>query len=188
MNTNAPGMVYISVDIETGGPTPNNYALLSVGACLVDNPDVSFYVELMPDKEKIEPSAIKIAGLDPEVLKRDGTPPNEAMQAFESWLQDHTSEGEQPVFVAFNAAFDWMFVADYFQRYLGRNPFGYSALDIKALYMGAFGVPWEETGMAEVTKRLGFSIQLSHNALEDARDQALIFNTLLQKISENEMR
>jgi hypothetical protein len=54
--------------------------------------------------------------------------------------------------------------------------------------MGAFGVPWEETGMAEVTKRLGFSIQLSHNALEDARDQALIFNTLLQKISENEMR
>jgi hypothetical protein len=86
--------------------------MLSVGACLVDNPDVSFYVELMPDKEKMEPSAIKIAGLDPEELKRDGTPPNEAMQAFESWLQDHTSEGEQPVFVAFNAAFDWMFVAD----------------------------------------------------------------------------
>ena len=182
---NAPGMIFISVDIETAGPTPSNYAMLAIGACLVDEPDVSFYVELIPDKEKIEPSAIKISGLAPEKLKQDGTPPYEAMEAFENWLQKHTPECDQPIFVAFNAAFDWMFVADYFHRYLGRNPFGHRSLDIKALYMGIFAVPWDETSMSEVTKTLGLSIELSHNALEDAQDQACIFDTLLQKITKS---
>ena len=29
---------FISVDVETGGATPADYALLSIGACLVDDP------------------------------------------------------------------------------------------------------------------------------------------------------
>ena len=185
---NTPDLVYISVDVETAGPTPGDYALLSIGACLVNKPDICFYVELIPDKSKIEPSAIKITGLDPQMLKQNGTPPKEAMEAFEHWLLENSTAGAHPVFVAFNAAFDWMFVADYFQRYLGRNPFGYRALDMKALYMGIYAVPWDETSMAEVTKTLGFAIELNHNALEDAKDQARIINTLLQKISENKKR
>ena len=52
------------------------------------------------------------------------------------------------MFVGFNAAFDWMFVADYFERYLGRNPFGYTALDIKAFAMGRLGGTWADTSMS----------------------------------------
>lgn len=176
-------MAFISVDVETSGPNPGDYSLLAIGACLTDDPDRSFYIELIPDQERVQPSAIKVSGLDPEKLKQDGTPPREAMKAFERWLADNTAEGETPVFVAFNAPFDWMFVAEYFQRYLGRNPFGHRALDLKALYMGIFGVPWEETGMVQVANSLGLQIQLSHHALDDARDQAKIFNALHQKIS-----
>ena len=178
-------MIFVSVDVETAGPSPSEYALLAIGACLTQDPDTSFYIELIPDKEKIQASAIKISGLDPEKLKREGTSAEEAMEAFERWLVEHTPKGEQPIFIAFNAAFDWMFVADYFHRYLGRNPFGHRALDLKALYMGIYGAAWDQTGMAQVTMELGTPIQLSHNALEDARDQALIFNALQQQITGN---
>jgi len=176
----ASNSVFISVDIETAGPNPSDYPLLAIGACLVDQPDISFYVEMQPDREKVEPSALAISGLILDRLRQEGKAPPEALQAFETWVLEQIPKGGQAVFVAFNASFDWMFVADYFHRYLGRNPFGYLALDIKALFMGKFGVPWDLTGMDAVTRELGLKIRLSHNALKDARDQARIFNTILQ--------
>jgi ribonuclease T len=175
--------VYISVDIETAGPNPSDYAMLAIGACRTDQPDVSFYVELKPDRDAIHPSALEISGLDFDRLKREGIPPRDAMQAFERWLLEQTPGHESLIFVAFNAAFDWMFVADYFHRYLSHNPFGHRALDIKALYMGVHGVDWEATSMADVTRKLGITIQLTHNARKDALDQAFIFNTLIHKDS-----
>ena len=53
------------------------------------------------------------------------------VRMLEEWLATEL-DGRPPVFVGHNAAFDWMFVADCFERHLGRNPFGHSALDIKA--------------------------------------------------------
>jgi hypothetical protein len=63
-----------------------------------------------------------------------------------------SSRDGRPVFVGFNAAFDWSFVNYYFQRYLGENPFGFAALDIKSLYMGATGCAWEETPDCRTTQ------------------------------------
>jgi ribonuclease T len=177
----ASDTVLISIDVETAGPNPSDYAMLSIGACRIDQPDIAFYIELCPDREKIDPTALAISGLDPARLQEQGSPPGEAMQAFEAWVTQQTPAGGQAIFVAFNAPFDWMFIADYFHRYLGRNPFGHRALDIKAYYMGRSGASWDRTTMADVTRELGLSISLSHNALEDARDQARIFRTLQQK-------
>jgi hypothetical protein len=73
-----------------------------------------------------------------------------------------------------------MFVADAFWRYLGRNPFGMSALDLKSLYMGRFGVMrWEETRKVHIERELGVRFEHTHNALEDARDQARLAQVLL---------
>jgi inhibitor of KinA sporulation pathway (predicted exonuclease) len=80
--------------------------------------------------------------------------------------------------VGFNAPFDWMFVADYFDRYLGRNPFGHSALDIKAYYMGVADATWPETSMVKVAEHYGVTVDLTHNALDDARDQAALFRAV----------
>ncbi|MGS8295842.1 hypothetical protein ACQ93L_22750, partial [Escherichia coli] len=41
--------IFVSVDIETSGPVPGLFSLLSIGACLVHAPDVRFYAELKPD-------------------------------------------------------------------------------------------------------------------------------------------
>ena len=49
-----------------------------------------------------------------------------------------------------------MFVADYFWRYLGRNPFGISALDLKSYYMAREGVErWSETSRQYICAALG---------------------------------
>ena len=171
--------LYISVDVETAGPNPAGYSLLSIGACTVFEPLETFYVELQPVHEAFLREALQISRLSMEGLRKHGTPPQQAMQEFADWLKRTTPEDNKPIFVAFNAPFDWMFVDDYFQRYLGHNPFGHSAIDMKAFYMGWRGVPWRETGMDAVTEYLTGKVTLSHHALQDARDQAELFRKML---------
>lgn len=172
---------YISVDVETAGPNPGSYSLLSIGACLVSDPTRAFYVELQPVNDNALPHALQVSGLTLEYLAEHGLPPAEAMAQFDAWVRRETPSGHRPLFVAFNAPFDWMFVCDYFHRYLGRNPFGHSALDIKAFYMGLSGVPWHETSMVHVAAHYLDDHRLTHNALHDAQDQAEIMRKLLTK-------
>lgn len=172
---------FVSVDIETAGPVPSMYSILSIGACLVSDPAVGFYVELQPEHPDADPHALAISGLSLGELARDGLPAQAAMQQFDRWLDEHIPVGYKPVFVAFNAPFDWMFVSDYFHRHLGRNPFGHYALDIKAFYMGQTGVRLSETAFSKISARYLGNRKLTHNALADARDQAEIFYRLLQE-------
>jgi DNA polymerase III epsilon subunit-like protein len=173
--------VFISVDVETAGSHPSHHALLSIGACLVHRPAQTFYAELQPDRHTVLPEALAISGLSLAELGERGLPPAEAMAQFEAWTQAQTPAGGRPVFVAFNAPFDWMFVADYFQRYLGHNPFGHSALDLKAFYMGLTGARWSETSYQYVAARYGCRHELTHHALNDALDQANLFREMLEE-------
>ena len=175
--------IYISVDVETAGPTPSQYAMLSIGACLVENPGETFYIELQPAQDDFLPAALAVSQLDIQKLKETGISPKEAMQRFADWVKKVTPDNARPVFVAQNAPFDWMFVNDYFHRYLGQNPFGHSALDIKAFYMGRQGVKWSETSLDKISSVLKIEKKLSHHALEDAIDQANLFQILLNNKS-----
>ena len=129
-------------------------------------------MELQPDREDFTAEALSISGLDLEALKMTGLPAGEAMQSFADWVGKITPPETRPVFVALNAPFDWMFVNDYFHRYLGFNPFGHSALDIKAYFMGQTGVDWGQTSMAHLTAHFLEEHRLTHNALRDAQNQA----------------
>ncbi|TET55051.1 MAG: 3'-5' exonuclease [Anaerolineales bacterium] len=170
---------YVSVDVETAGPNPSHYSLLSIGACLVIDPAREFYVELQPVNDLSTDEALSISQLSLEDLAEQGLPPAEAMTRFADWLAGEVPPDQQPVFVAFNAPFDWMFVSDYFHRFLGRNPFGHAALDLKALYMGRTNVPWSQTTMRYVAKRYLDGRPLTHNALQDAKDQAELMQRIL---------
>lgn len=174
-----PQPLYISVDIEAAGPSPSRYSLLSVGACPVYQPEVALYLELQPVGDLYTEDAERVSGLSLEHLRATGLPPSEAMARLEEWVLEVLPQGHTPVFVGFNAPFDWMFVCDYFHRYLGRNPFGYSALDIKSLYMGVARVEWGDTGFQAVAGRYGLEPTLTHNALADARDQAALLRSVL---------
>ena len=170
---------WISVDVETSGPNPGGYSLLSIGACRYDDPEQGFYIELVPVGDRAVPSAMAISGLQLDELTRTGTQPEAAMQAFADWVAKVAPAGRRPVFVGFNAGFDWMFVCDYFHRYLGHNPFGHACLDIKSVALGALGISWPETSLQRLSALVLDGRSLSHDALQDARDQAALLRALI---------
>lgn len=166
----------ISVDIEAAGPIPGRYSLLSIGACLIDDPEDSFYVEMQPLNDAVVPEALSVSGFDLKHLRAQGVAPGDAMQRFGEWAARY----DRPVFVGFNASFDWAFVNHYFIEYGpgGRNPFGIGALDIKAYAMGRFGSTWDDTRSSRLSMRLGLKHDATHHALNDARLQAAIFRAI----------
>ena len=57
-------MAYIMVDIESDGPIPGDYPMISFGAILVNNAlDKTFYGKLKPISDKFIPEALKVSRL-----------------------------------------------------------------------------------------------------------------------------
>lgn len=171
---------YVSVDIEAAGPIPGDYSMLSIGACVVGNPETSFGVMLQPISDRFVPEALQVSGLSLDDLRKQGEDPAVAMKRFAGWIETACAKAP-PVFVGFNASFDWSFVNWYFHRYLGTNPFGIGALDIKAFYMGLNGCRWDETRSSKLPPELSSVLDHTHDALEDARGQAQLFQLLLDQ-------
>jgi DNA polymerase III epsilon subunit-like protein len=181
----------VCVDCETSGPVPALYNLLSIGACaLRARPDGGFdlgpelYVELKPVFPGFEPEAMRIHGLDRAALERDGLEPRDALERLRAFAESTCPAGHRPVFVGHNAPFDWMWIAFAFVHAGVKNPFGYSAIDAKALAMGLYGLEWRDTGKEHLYALLGIppeDTSQKHRADYDARYQAEIFRALLVK-------
>jgi DNA polymerase III epsilon subunit-like protein len=174
--------IFVSVDVETAGPIPGEYSLLSIGACLVDDDSQAFECELQPVNENFVPEALAVTGLSLEHLKAVGLPPPEAMKQFANWIESQVHDGESVVFVGFNAAFDWSFVNYYFNKYLGENPFGIAALDIKSLYMGSTNGSWADTRSSKINAVLMPRLAGGHKALQDAKYQAELFRLIRARL------
>lgn len=167
--------VFISVDVETSGPIPGEYSLLTIGACLVDDAGVNFTSKLKPVGDKADPKALAVTGLSLIELAATGEEPVAAMTRFRDWTETVCGADGLPVFVGFNAAFDWSFVNYYFHRFVGVNPFGFAALDIKSFYMGAAASTWEDTKSSRMANALKPTNRGDHDALHDAIYQAELF-------------
>jgi DNA polymerase III epsilon subunit-like protein len=172
--------IYISVDVETAGPIPGKYSLLSIGACLVEDEGQIFECVLKPTTADFDPKALEVSGLSFDFLHANGLPPLEAMSAFKDWIESMAAEGATPVFVGFNAPFDWSFINYYFHMYLGSNPFGFTALDIKALYMGSGKFNWRDTRSSKIAEKLNPKGRGTHDALSDAIYQAELFRLVMK--------
>lgn len=176
---------FVSVDVETAGPVPGEYSMLSLGACVVGRNDKSFYAELKPINGNAVAAALKVTGFELAELGKTGARPEDAMAKFRDWLADACAGGE-PVFVGFNAGFDWSFVNWYFHRFVGENPFGFAPLDIKSYYMGLTGCRWSDTKSSRLPSEFQPTQPGSHNALADARAQAEMFEKMLAVLRVNE--
>jgi DNA polymerase III epsilon subunit-like protein len=183
------GTVYFCVDIETSGSVPYFYNMVSLGAVVVRPqegrlaPGADFYVEILPDFDGFDPEAMAIHKLTLEHLQRNGVDSKQAMQRLSDWVHAQLGPRDRPVFVGHNAPFDWSFV-NFYYRYVGLpNPFGYKALDTKALAMGKLGLSWWHSNKEVLEQRLpGLRPpppELVHRADHDARYQADILCALL---------
>lgn len=172
--------IFISVDIETAGPIVSEHSMLTIGACLVYSPEVEFSIMLQPISDKAIEAALKVSGLTLEQASKEGLPPKEAMSQFDHWIVQHVPENATPVFVGLNAPFDWSFINFYFLKYLNRNPFGITAIDIKALFMGTTKCSWHDTKSSSIDKYVHPTLQGDHDALHDARYQAELFRLVYE--------
>lgn len=189
MAINDPRTVYFCVDLEASGPVPGIYNMVSVGGVEVRREGDhhvrgdTFYYEIAPEFDGFDPRAMKIHGLTEAHLRENGEPAKAVMQKIADFVKAHVGKKERPLFVGHNAPFDWMFVAWYFAWAEMDNPFGYNALDTKALMMGRHQMPWRKCGKSQLLKIYDQleepAPEMVHNALADAEFQADILIALL---------
>lgn len=127
-------MAYIMVDVESDGPIPGDYSMISFGAVLVNEKlDTSFYGQLRPISENFIPEALAVSGFSrEETLTFED--PVKVMNDFSSWLTLNCKD--RIVFISDNNGFDWMFICWYFHHFTGSNPFGHSSQNLGSMFKG----------------------------------------------------
>ena len=110
-----PGLapeLWFSVDVECSGQTPHDGSLISIGACLVDDPSKTFYVELKPDPEKPwGRREERVHNLTRAHLEEHGVERLDGIRRFAEWVR-RTAEAvapeSSPLLIGFNTPFDWI--------------------------------------------------------------------------------
>ncbi len=156
-------MTYVMIDVEADGPIPGDYSMISFGAIVVDDKlDKTFYGRLRPISEKYVPESLQVSGhTREETLGFEE--PAKVMVEFKEWINANCMD--RPIFISDNNGFDWMFVAWYFHRFLGVNPFGHSSQNLGSLYKGLIKDTFKNFKHLRKTKH-------THNPVDDARGNA----------------
>ena len=108
---------YFSADVETDGPIPGPFSMLSFGLVFAgtfdgsryrrpDEFNICFYRELQPISEEFQAEALAVNGLDRARLIREGEPPRKAITAAAHWIHEVAGRA-RPVLVAYPLSFDW---------------------------------------------------------------------------------
>jgi len=188
--------VYLSADVETDGPIPSLYSMLSFALVEIGRSDgtrlirpeapSSFYRELRPISTQFEPEALAVNGLNRDELYRTGVDPQKAMDDAREFIRQVAADAT-PILVAYPLSFDWTFLYWYFVRFGGSSPFNHSrCFDLKT----AFAVKGRRTvassGRDQLPAFLQSGLRHTHHALDDAREQAEIFARLFEWDGEDE--
>ena len=183
--------VHVSADIESDGPIPGRYSMLSFGLAVAGQFDgevfapadagaATFYRELRPIADEHVPDAVRVTGLDRDRLLAEGDDPAGAMAEAADWVREQAI-GARPVLVGYPVVFDWMFLHWYFVRFCGASPFGFSgALDMKTMYQQKARVPLDRAGRDDLPAALRPTRPHTHNALDDAVEQGEVFALLFE--------
>jgi hypothetical protein len=169
-------MSFIMVDIESDGPIPGDFSMISFGAVLVDEQlDKTFYGRLKPISDQYLPEALAVSGhTREEVLAFDE--PAVVMTAFETWITANCKD--RPLFISDNNGFDWMFICWYFHHFIGRNPFGFSSQNLGSLYKGLQKDLFKNFKHLRKTKH-------SHHPVDDAKGNAEALLTMRNEMGLN---
>lgn len=183
---------YFSADVETDGPIPGPYSILSFALVYAGSFDGKrfqrpenyrhvFYKELRPISDNFELEALRVNGLDRERLCLEGMAPEMAMTDACRWVRDVAGLG-QPVLVAYPLSFDWSWLYWYFIRFSAEgSPFHHSrCFDIKTAFAVKAGIPISDAGRPRIFDFLRAGREHTHHALGDAVEQAQIFANVFE--------
>jgi hypothetical protein len=186
------GDTYFSADVETDGPIPGPYSMLSFALVYAgqydgqnfvkpSSYDQIFYREIKPISQNFEPEALRINQLDREKLQREGVAPSDAMNDASAWVMSVAGE-TKPVLAAYPVSFDWTWLYWYFLAFSDKgSPFGYSrCFDIKTAVAVKAGLPISKSGRSKLPDWLKAEREHTHHAVDDAIEQAEIFAKLIE--------
>ena len=100
------------------------------------------------------------------------------MSRYLAWVK---SLPGKPVFVAYPAGFDFLFVYWYLMRFAGESPFSHSALDIKTYAMAMLKTGYRDSTKRNMPKRWFDDMPHTHVALDDAIEQGALFCNMLRE-------
>lgn len=183
---------YFSADVETDGPIPGPYSMLSFSLVYAgsfdgklfkrpENYKCAFYKELKPISDQFQLEALRVNGLDRARLCREGEDAESAMTEASLWVNS-IAAARRPVLVAYPLSFDWTWLYWYFVRFSADgSPFDYSrCYDIKTALAVKACVPISLAGRSRLHPDLMSKHKHTHHALDDAIEQAEIFANLFE--------
>ncbi|NEP88589.1 MAG: exonuclease [Okeania sp. SIO2C2] len=176
--------IYVSTDIETDGPIPGPHSMLSIASAAYtgDKQLVATFtanLETLPGAQG-HPKTLKWWSEQPaawEACRVNPQLPEQVMPEYHAWVKALPGE---PIFVAYPAAFDYMFVYWYCLKFVGDNPFNHWGLDIRSYAMAFLKRNYRESGKQNLPPEWLEDIPLNHVALDDAIQQGILFCNLLQ--------
>jgi hypothetical protein len=151
------------VDVESDGPAPGLYSMVSVGIVRLDaGLKTTFYGKFRPISNSFIEEALAVSGID-RATHLTYPDPKAETQRMARWIESNNLGGGRMQFVSDNPAFDWQFVNYYLHAFEGRNPFGHSARRIGDLYAGLK----QDWGAASKWKALR-KTKHTHHPVDDA--------------------
>ena len=178
--------IYVSTDIETDGPIPGPHSMLSFGSAAFDRErgivgTFSANLVTLPGAAGA-PATMEWWRSQPEAwaaCRADPRPPEEAMPEYARWVRALPG---RPVFVAYPAGFDFLFVYWYLIRFAGESPFSFSAVDIKTYAMALLDGEYRGSSKKSWPRRwLAAELPHRHQALDDAIEQGHAFVRMLRE-------
>jgi hypothetical protein len=182
------GEIYVSTDIESDGPIPGPHSMLSFGsAAFAPGGErlgtFAANLETLPGASG-HPDTMAWWATQPEAwaeCRREPRDPAEAIRDYVGWVK---SLPGKPVFVAYPAGFDFLFMYWYMIRFAGESPFSHSALDMKTLAMALLGRGYRDATKRNMPKRWFGPSPHTHKALDDAIEQGEMFCRMLAERGE----
>ena len=171
--------IYFSTDVETDGPIPGPHSMLSFASAAY-RPDktvlgtFSANLETLPGAQG-HPKTMDWWRTQPaawEACRKNLEAPEAAMRRYVTWVN---GLGGRPVFVAYPAGFDFLFVYWYLMRFAGESPFSFSALDIKSYAMAVLKTSYRDATKKNFPKSWFDPSPHTHVALDDAIEQGALF-------------
>jgi hypothetical protein len=176
---------YVSTDVESDGPIPGPHSMLAFGSAAFDPAGklVDTFTANLETLPGAVPHPVTAAWWETQpdawaACRTNPEDPAAAMSRYVAWVRALPGN---PVFVAYPAGFDFLFVYWYLMRFAGVSPFSHSALDIKTYAMALMGTPYRESTKKHMPRRWFPKRQHTHVALDDAIEQGLLFIAMLKE-------
>lgn len=122
------------VDVESDGPAPGIYSMISFGIVKLEDLSVRFKGLTRPISDNWVPGALAVSNITRE--QHEAYPdPRESIRALIEFIEANKGE-RRPIFWSDNPAYDFQWINYYTIKYHGSNPFGHSGRRIGDVYSG----------------------------------------------------